>query len=214
MKLFWSTSSPYARKVRIVLREKRLLGDVDEIECNPYADPPALRAVNPLGLIPTLVLDSGEALYDSPVICAYLDAANATDCLIPSGTAQWIVRGAEALADGLLNLAVGLTVKLRRPPSEQSPASLARRRHAAVEAIAEMDRMRARLPTELTLGHIAIACACSYLDFRPASVGSRWRQDHPALADWHARLEALPSFEQTRPSDGSYLRFASGPGSA
>jgi len=128
--------------------------------------------------------------------------------LIPAGPAQWPVRRAEALADGLLDMAGGITVEMRRPPSEQSPADIERRRRACVNATVEMGRSLASLPARLTLGHIAIACACGYLDFRPTSIGSPWRHANPALADWYAGFESRPSLVQTRPDDGSYRRFA------
>ena len=208
MKLFWSTSSPFARKARVVLREKNLLAAVQEIECNPFADPVELRAVNPLGKIPTLVLPSGEALYDSPVICAYLDSLNSSPGLIPEGPAQWNVRRAEALADGLLDLAVGLTLELRRPKTEQSPTTIERWRRAGVAAAGEMELTLSSLPADVTLGHVAFACACGYLDFRPASVEFRWRDTLPRLAQWYETFALRASMIDTRPDDGSYQRFA------
>jgi hypothetical protein len=106
------------------------------------------------------------------VICAWLDALGpSTSRLIPDGELGWIVRRAEALADGLLDLAVGITVELRRPASEQSPSSLARSRQACLDAVHEMECRLPDLPAELTLGHIAFGCPRGYLDFRPQAVG-------------------------------------------
>ena len=207
MKLYWSTSSPFARKVRVALRETGLLAQVEEVECNPFADPLELRTINPLGKIPALTLPSGEGLYDSPVICAYLDSLNTRTKLIPDGPAQWAVRRTEALADGLLDLAVGITVELRRPSTEQSPATIERWRAACALAIGEMEKALATLPPTFGLAHIAIACACGYLDFRPASVPQPWRAAHPRLAEWYAAVETRPSLAETRPDDGSYTRF-------
>jgi hypothetical protein len=97
---------------------------------------------------------------------------------------------------------------LRRPKTEQSPATIQRWRRACVAAVAEMNRTLSSLPSEITLGQVAFACACGYLDFRPASVEYRWRDTNPRLAEWYATFATRTSMTDTQPDDGSYQRFA------
>ena len=130
MKLFYSASSPFARKVRVAAREKGLAGSLEEVECNPFADPAELRRHNRLGKVPTLV--TGElVLYDSPVICEYLDLRKDGHRLIPtSGSDRWRVLRAQALADGMMDIAVQLTLERRRAAAEQSASAQQRWREA------------------------------------------------------------------------------------
>lgn len=208
MKLFYSTPSPFARKARIVIRELGLLSAVEEIECNPFADTPALLNANPLGLVPTLALDDGTTMFDSPVICDYINAAaNASGkTLIPDhGSERWRILRAQALADGALEVAISVTAEQRRPAHERSRAAIARSSAKLVRAV---DAIAADMPLsgDVTLGHIAYACVFGYLDFRHPTLVA-WRAGHPALADWYAQFISRPSFADTRPSDSTYQRF-------
>jgi glutathione S-transferase len=202
MKLFYSASSPFSRKCRIVLREKGLAALVTEIEVNPFNDPPLLRQHNRLGLVPTLVAGN-LPLYDSKVICDYLDSRHETPRLIPqAGADRWRVLRAQALADGLLDIAVGMVVERRRPPQEQSPAAQQRWRQQMLGALDAMEEQVADLSGILNLGHIAFAAALGYLDFRYADLD--WRRRHAQLATWFDPFSQRPAMLQTAPSDSSY----------
>src|SRR3974377_2247191 len=124
MKLYFSTTSPYVRKVRVVAIEKGLADRVELVAANPWPDPAAVVAVNPLGKVPTLVTDDGLALYDSPVICEYLDALAPAAPLLPrSGSDRWQVLRCQALCDGILDAAVAIVLERRRPEAERSMLS-------------------------------------------------------------------------------------------
>ncbi|MBI5277104.1 MAG: glutathione S-transferase N-terminal domain-containing protein [Burkholderiales bacterium] len=202
MKLFISASSPFARKVRIVAREKGLAGGLSEIDCNPFSNPTELLQHNKLCKVPTFV-HGDLVLYDSPVICEYLDSRNESPRLIPlPGGDRWRVLRAQAVADGVMDLAVALTMELRRPVAEQAPAAQERWRGQITGAV---DMMEAQLPDLsgiLNLGHIAFAAALGYLDFRHPEM--RWRDGHPGLAAWYDPFAERASMKQTAPSDSSY----------
>jgi len=199
MRLFYSLTSPYVRKVRVVAHETGLASSIEEVLCNPFDDPPELRQLNPLGKVPTLVCDDGSALFDSRVICAYLGDRADKASLIPKDPAQrWAVLRAQALADGLLDSAVALTMEGRRPEGERSPATMARWRGAIQRAVECMAGDWEALPGAVTLGHIAYACALGYLDFRHPELA--WRDGRPGLAQWFAEFDARPSMTATRPS--------------
>jgi glutathione S-transferase len=199
MQLFYSIASPYSRKVRVTAREKGLHDRIQLHACVPLDNPPTLLHANPLGKIPALVLDNGIALYDSPVICEYLDSLDREQPLIPAhGDARWTVLRAQALADGLLDVAVAQVYEWRRPESERSPATLARWHAQMCRAVDEMAVQLGNLPPELNLGHIAFGCALGYLDLRFTDLG--WRATQPALAAWFADFGQRESMRETRPS--------------
>ena len=203
MKLHWSPRSPFVRKVMIVAHERGL---VDRLNCvrtvaamtTPHAE---LMRDNPLSKIPTLVLDDGTALYDSPVICEYLDALEGKPKLFPiGGKPRMIALRRQALGDGFLDLLVyARNERLREQPSDIHLRSAAVR-SAAVLAALEREA-QALEASAFDIGHIAIGCALSYLDFR--FVEEDWRQERPSLASWHAGLAARPSVVATRPVDDS-----------
>jgi glutathione S-transferase len=203
MKLHWSPRSPFVRKVMIVAHERGL---VDRITCvrtvaatsKPHAE---LMKDNPLSKIPTLLLDDGAAIYDSPVICEYLDALDGTPKLFPSEPkARLAALRRQALGDGFLDLLVLLRdERMRAHPSEVHMASAAVRRAAILKNLEADAPALASAP--FGIGHIAIGCALSYLDFRYAD--EDWRKDHPAIAGWHATFAARPSVHVTEPVDDS-----------
>jgi len=203
MRLHWSPRSPFVRKVMIVAYERGL---VDRIACvrtvaatsKPHA---GLMKDNPLSKIPTLVLDDGVVVYDSPVICEYLDALDGAPKLFPSEPkARLDALRRQALGDGFLDLLVLLRdERMRAQPSEPHKAS------AAVRKAAILENLEADAPAlssaPFNIGHIAIGCALSYLDFRYAEEG--WRKDHMRIASWHATFAARPSVRATEPVDDS-----------
>jgi len=209
MRLFYSPTSPYARKARIVVREKGLLAEIEEVVCDPWSDmssssaaiglqkPAELRNVNPLGRVPALVARNGAHLFDSPVICAYLNDLAPAPALIPAGDARFGVLAAEALSDGTIDTAVNLVLENRRPEAERSAKFIARWLETIGRAVAALDAARSELPGTLTQGHIAIAVALSYLDFRLPQMN--WREGHDALTAWHKSFAARPSMLETAP---------------
>lgn len=200
MKLYSSPASPYARKVRIVMHEKALTGLVEIINIDVYSNPAELLAANPLGKIPTLVLDDGRALFDSPVICAYLDAhpEGQGQRLRPhSGIERWLVMSGEAFADGIMDLSLARTTENRKPDGEKSPTLAARQQTQLLRALdAAADELRAQ-PSDFTLGHIAIACALGYLDLRHGDLN--WRNGRDELAAWWEVIANRPSIKATAP---------------
>ena len=198
MKLFWNPASPYARKVRAVAREKRVDGEIVEVEVNTQADPADLIAANPLGKIPALIGPDGQSFYDSPVICAFLDAYGPGDALIPAdGPERWAVLGAEALADGVMDLAFGIVMDGRKPDTERSPTTVARWRSQLDRAIGAMGDTVDSLPGTVGLGHIACVCALDYVDFRLRDTD--WRADRAGLVAWHQGIAGRPSLVATAP---------------
>lgn len=198
MELLCSATSPYVRKVRVVLREKGLIDATTETMVDPHADPSALRRHNPLGKVPTLVLADATALYDSPVICEYLDTLADAPRLLPAGGPErWAVLRGQALADGILDLAVALTAERRRPEGERSPATMERWRDRIAAATGAMTAELDRLPPEPTLAHIAFAVALGYLDFRHPDL--RWRDGRVTLTDWLECFVPRASMQQTAP---------------
>lgn len=202
MKLFYSPASPYVRKVLVVAA---LCGLRDRIELLPYAGTPVSRdqgaaSHNPLGKVPTLVTDDGQALYDSRVICEYLDA-QAGGKLFGAGAARWPALVRQALGDGMLDAAL-----LARYEGFLRPAELrwdAWTDGMMAKLAAGLDRLEAtasELGDTPDIGSIAVGCALGYLDFRYADLD--WRSAHPALAAWFARFSETPAMVATRPPPG------------
>jgi glutathione S-transferase len=201
MKLHWSPRSPFVRKVMIVAHERGL---TDRITCvrtvaaatKPHAE---LMKDNPLSKIPTLVLDDGTVIYDSPVICEYLDALDGGAGLFPAeAKARLAALRRQALGDGFLEMMVLLRdERMRASPSAIHMASAAARKTAVLKSLEQEAPDLAAAP--FGIGHIAIGCALSYLDFRYAD--EDWRKDHPRIAAWHAAFAARPSVRATEPVD-------------
>ena len=203
MKLHWSPRSPFVRKVMIVAHERGL---VDRLTClrtvaaaaKPHAE---LMKDNPLSKIPTLVLEDGAVLYDSPVICEYLDALDGAPKLFPRlGKARLTALRRQALGDGFLDMMVLLRdERLREQPSQRHQESTAVRKAAILDSLEHEAESLTRTP--FGIGHIAIGCALSYLDFRFGD--EDWRKKHLRIANWHAAFSARPSVRATQPVDDS-----------
>jgi len=201
MKLLGSDTSPYTRKARIFLLEKGLPHDY--VVAPPREPGSPVPRCNPLGRIPTLLLDDGTAVFDSPVICEYLDTLGEGAPLIPRGDAlaRMRVRRWEALADGIMDSAVVMRVESLRPAEKQDPATFTLHGAAIARALAQAAAAledRAWLEGgALTLGDLALVSALLYLDLRQADLD--WRGAHPALARWCARMIERPSVKATLP---------------
>jgi glutathione S-transferase len=198
MKLYGSATSPYVRKLRVLIQEKQL--PCEFVLTEPRDPTGPIQARNPLALAPVLERDDGSALFDSPVIAEYLDALKAPALIPASGDARWGVLRWAALGDGILDQAVARTLELRRPSAQQScEAQQAREQkiaRACVFAEQHLGRGAFLVESRLTLADIAMASALEYIDFR---FPHAWRVDSPRLASWLAEISIRPSFVATRP---------------
>src|SRR5258707_2771984 len=195
MQLFYSPNSPYARKARIIIHELNLTSRVEEVSVSLPADA-KLRAVNPLGKIPALVLDDGSVIYDSPVICEYLDDL-AKGKFFPrpgffrEAQGRWRALTLQALGDGLADAVVRRNQEMRLPEDRRSAEVIQRQTVAVEAAFAVADRAAPKFPPEPTIGEIAVACAIGYLDLRAPNDG--WRDRHRNLARWLALFSQRPA---------------------
>lgn len=196
MKLIYSPLSPFARTVRVVLAEKGMDEDVEGLVANPWDEPAALTAVNPISQVPTLILKDGTALYDSAVICAWLDSHGGGPRLIPEGEAQWRVRRVEAAADAMMENVVKLRQEAMRPEAQRSPEHTERWRRTVRRALDAMDAEGSE--GALDLGEIALVVAVEYMDFRAPELD--WRNGRPNLETRWKRLASRPSFRATAPA--------------
>lgn len=198
MQLLYSPTSPYARKCRVVARERGLIPGIEEVDCNPHEDPAELHAKNPLGRVPTLVLDDGRAVFDSPVICELLEGLGSAPPLVPGvGQGKFQVLVAAALAQGMTDSAVNMVMESRRPEGERSSAAVERWRASIQRGLDSMMDYLAVQPEALTLGHIACGCTLGYLDLRHGDMA--WRDGRGTLADWFEAFSARPAMQETKP---------------
>lgn len=205
MKLYYSNTSPYSRKVRLFSRESGLESQIEEIVINPFGnDKGELTRANPLGKIPTLLLDNGTALYDSPVICYFLDSLLEQFTLIPATENMTILKW-QALADGMTDAAYNLAIERRtRPREEQSPkwiANWSTEIQRALEYIElHIDEIK-RFEGDITLAHLALASAVSYLELRLPEIlyESECPQVSvcPNMMTWYEAFKTRPSMQST-----------------
>lgn len=196
MKLRFAATSPFARKARVCILELGLADRVEQIPADPWTDP-AVRSANPLGKVPALELPDGVTLYDSPVVCEFLDVEAGGSLFPPRGPKRWRSLRRQALGDGLAEAVIRRFIELRRPPEQQSAAVIARQSEAIAYTLATLEAEAQSLLEPPTIGEIAIGCALGYLDFRDPDEG--WRATHPDLARWFAVFDARPAMQATRP---------------
>ena len=204
MKLIGSTTSPYVRKVRIVMAEKKL--DYQFVNEDVWSADTQIAASNPLGKVPCLVMEGGEALFDSRVIVEYVDTLSPVGKLIPDrGRERAEVKTWEALSDGLLDAAILARLEATWPgrkESERSQAWIDRQLKKIDDCLAAMDRALAErsncVGIQISLADIAVGVAVGYLDFRFANID--WRGRHPNLAALYERLSQRQSFKDTLPT--------------
>ena len=202
MKLIGALTSPYVRKVRVVMAEKKLDFQLD---LEDVWNHDSILKSNPLGKVPCLVLDGGEAVFDSRVIVEYLDTLSPVGKLIPpSGRERIEVRTWEALGDGLLDAAILARLEAHwagRSTEQRSQAWIDRqmsRVHGTVKAMAQgLGDKPYCAGNHFTLADVAVGCALGYLDFRFAHIN--WRSEHPNLHKLHDKLATRPSFIDTLP---------------
>ncbi|MEM5437807.1 glutathione S-transferase N-terminal domain-containing protein [Paraburkholderia diazotrophica] len=204
MKLHWSPRSPFVRKVMVCAYER---GIADRFECvrTPVAmdtPNPALLHDNPLSKLPTLVLDDGSALFDSSVICEYLDTLHHGARLFPaSGTERFRALQQQAFADGLLDIYLLLRQERNKPPAQQRPQWLDAFKVKSDASLDALEKLAPSLRQDgIQIGDIAIACTLAWLDFRLPDL--EWRKGRPALGAWHACFAARDAMRRTEPGDG------------
>jgi len=195
MKLYYSPTSPYVRKVAACAIACGLQDQIQRIETNPHASPPALVGENPLSKVPCLVTEDGLALFDSPVICEYLDAVGEGSLFPPAGPLRWRALKLQAIGDGIMDAAVMRRMEMGRPAEEARTANMARQAAAMARSLDQLQA--APLANHLDIGTITVACALGYLDLRFAD--DRWREGRPALAAWYAEMEHRPEIAGTAP---------------
>jgi len=198
VRLNHSAASPYVRKVMACAIARGLDGRLEKLTTNPHQSPPELLGVNPLSKVPALLLDDGTALYDSPVICEYLDGlGDAPPLFPPAGPARWAALRQQALGDGIMDASVPRRREMGFPPDEGRAAFIQRQREAVARAVDALEAEAASFGDLRTVGEIAVGCALGYLDFRFAA--EPWRPGHDRLAAWYARVSELPPLARTVP---------------
>jgi glutathione S-transferase len=202
MRLFWSSRSPFVRKVMVAAHEVGLAPRIETVRVVVGADKPnaEVMGANPLNKIPTLFLDDGTALYDSRVICEYLDTLHSGPKLIPTDpAARFAALRRQALGDGLMELNVLRLGEQNRPPPSRSEQHLAAYRVKTSTTLDALDGEADHFDAQPDIGQIAIASALSHLDFRFAA--DNWREGRPRLARWHAAFAGRPSMRATEHVD-------------
>jgi glutathione S-transferase len=201
MKLRYSSASPYVRKVMVTALETGQEGKIEKVSTTvvPVKENAELSRENPLTKVPTLITDDGQALFDSPVICEYLDSLHGGAKLFPpAGAARWKALTLQALGDGILDAAL-----LTRYEKAVRPQDLAwgdwidgqmRKIRQGLDAL---EAGVGELSGSPTIGTVAIGCALGYLDFRFAD--ENWRSNRPKLAAWYADFAQRPSMKATAP---------------
>jgi glutathione S-transferase len=199
MQLVGSKTSPYVRKCRVILAERAL--PFEFVEESAWNADTTVPRYNPLNKVPALVMDDGESIYDSRVICEYLDAISGGGLLPGDPARRARVRRYEALGDGMADAGIAVFLERKREAARQDPAWIAR----------QLDKVRAAVATveaalgagqylggsQPDMGDIACACALFWSEFRMPELGIR--QSHPRIKAWAERMESRPSFAGTRP---------------
>ncbi len=196
MKLAFSPASPYVRKVSACAIARGIDGQIENWKIGTTA--PELAAQNPLGKVPTLVADDGTALFDSPVICEYIDSiGTAAPLFPPAGPARWLAITLQAIGDGIMDASQPRRREIALPQDEGRTTWIALQAGKVVRALDTLEGMADRLGSLATIGDITVACALGYLDFRFPH--EPWRPGHPKLEAWYARVVTLPPMARTMP---------------
>lgn len=198
MKLYYGTVSPYVRKVMVVAHEKGLAGQIELVRKNPWEEND-LTDVNPIGKIPALQLGDGTVLFDSRVICEYLDAHGGGPRLYPDGEDRWPVLRLAALGDGLLEAGVAMANETRKDPAHWSEWYADRLRGKLRRTLDCLDAESGSLDGPIDFAKLTVGCALGYLDFR--GFAGDWQAERPKLATWHAAFAERPSMRATEPKE-------------
>jgi len=198
VKLYGSLTSPYVRKVRILLKEKGI--PCEFVVVDPWAPDTVVPDMNPLGKVPILEMDDGQILFDSSVIVEYLDQLKGDPLIPPAGQRRWEVLRLQALSQGILDAVVTRLLETRRPAAQQSAETIKRQEEKVDHALAYAGRIE-RGPAYLfddrfSFADLTLAVALEYIDFRYTV---DWRKQHIRLAVWLAGIMTRPSFAETEP---------------
>lgn len=200
MQLHHSPTSPYVRKVVVTALLTKTFEDIQLVPASltPLMPSAEVQRVNPLGKIPTLVLDDGTTLFDSPVICEYLDSLRKGVNLVPpTGEERWQVLRLNALADGLLEAAFAIRLESMRPEERRFAPWIAAQQIKFDNALRALDSEAGTSLQKLSLGSIATGCALGWIDFRMPQVD--WRSNQARLASWYQKFSAEWFMQQTKP---------------
>ena len=199
MKLYSHPVSPFARKSRIIAHELRIKLDIVHIES--ARKDPNLRNVNPLKQVPVLVLDDGSTLFDSAVICEYLNHSGGGKffpgmSIWRHNSGRWKALGLAALGDGIADAAVAWRYEKTEPEERRNPERIERCKATIAAGIDALERVT--FAKDPTIGEISVACALGYIDFRLSDLD--WKSSHPKLSAWYARFCDYPSMKATAPA--------------
>ena len=195
MKLFYSPTSPFVRKVMACAVACELDGQIERVTTDPWQSTPELLAHNPLSKVPCLVTEDGLALFESPVICEYLDYLGRGSLFPPAGAARWRALGQQAIADGITDAAILRRRDLARPEEAARSAAMDRQRLAMSRGL---DALEAEPPADhVDIGTLSVACALGYLDLRFSQ--EPWRPGRPKLERWFEAMRQRPEIANTAP---------------
>ena len=196
MKLAFSAASPYVRKVMACAIARGIDGQIEQAKIG--TTDPALLTMNPLSKVPSLVGDDGMALYDSPVICEYIDSIGSAPPLFPpAGPARWTAIRRAALGDGIMDAAQPRRRELALPQDEGRMSWIAQQQGKVARSLDVLEAEADLLNGLSSYGEITIACALGYLDFRFAN--EPWRPGHPKLTAWYDKVVAMKPMAATMP---------------
>lgn len=198
MKLHFSPTSPYVRKVRVVAAEKGLDERIELVPSSPWVEND-LPTANPSGRVPTLIADDGTALFDSRVIAEYLDDMGSGAKLFPSGPARWPILRTAALAEGILDAGVSIANERRKDKAHWSDWYIGRQKDKINRSLDVLEREAASLSGPVDIAQIGVGVALGYIAFR--SHVDDWRRGHPALTAWYEGFSKRPSMTATEPKE-------------
>ena len=198
MKLYSHPVSPFARKARVIAHELGLKLEIIDVMAR---NDESLRRLNPLKQIPILVLDDGSSLFDSPVICEYLNHAGGGKffpgmSIWRNTTGRWKALGLAALGDGIADAAVGWRYELTEPEERRNPDRIARAQATINAGLDALERVK--FAKDPTIGEISVGCAIGYIEFRLSDLD--WKSSRPKLSAWYAKFCEYPSMKATQPA--------------
>lgn len=198
MRLWYSPTSPYVRKVMVTAAEKGLSDRIETIAARaPEND---IEAHNPLGKVPTLETDDGDILYESKIICEYLDSlAGGVELYPKSGKARWQALMLQGLADGIDDAAILIRMEDRREDAEKSAWWVERQAAKVARGLDALEREAENFGADINIGHIATACMLGFADLH--NLCGDWQPGHPKLAKWYDEFCQRPSMTATDPKN-------------